>query len=173
MQPGTPTYPEKAVHPAAKIGNFWQEEMDRNANASNITFRSDQLFYSPHMPLQDTYRKEIRDDVRGEISDQAVRKILGGEWEEVDLEDPRLYLKMTDVSGDDTYEATIRPTDFEETSAEGAAYRAHPEGVLLLDRVPRGMDMDSDYFFTIKGGRGYHQSAYGKSLDDREEFTVF
>lgn len=170
-----PTYPQLSNSPLANIGNFWSEEIGRSANPNNISARSNQLFYSPHLPLEGNYQREIREDIRGEISDQAVQKLLGEEWDDIGLEDPRLFLELREVTASDAdvYTATVRTTDLEDTSAMGTAYDLHPEGYLLLDRVPRDMDTESDYFFTVTGGRGYEKSSPGKSLSDREEFSVF
>jgi hypothetical protein len=176
MEGREPTYPQLANNPMSKVGNFWTEEMGRSAHPDNIEQRQNQLFYAPHLPLDGDYQEELREDIRGEISDRAIRKILGDEWHDLGLDDPRLFLELREVtaSDPDTYTATMRATDLDETSARGIAYEAHPEGYLLLDRIPRDMDTDSDFYFTVTGGRGYQrQNSPGKSLSDREEFTVF
>lgn len=149
--------------------------MDRTANPGNIVDLGNRLFFSPHLPLEMSYQRELRPDVKGEISSAAVRKILGGQVEQTGLEKPRIQARLTEVSADpEAYDAELRVTDGNDTNAVGEALDFHSEGYLLFDRVPRDMDLSSEYEFNVTGVRGYESSdSPGVCVGDKAEYDIF
>jgi len=175
MSVNDPTFPQESNSVRRRLGNFWGEQMGRAANSENIIDLGNRLFFSPHLPLEMSYQRELRPDVKGEISSAAVRKILGGQVEQTGLEKPRIQARLTEVSADpDAYDAELRVTDADATNAVGEALDFHSEGYLLFDKVPREMDLGSEYEFNVTGVRGYEPSSSpGVGIGDKEEYDIF
>lgn len=175
MSVNDPTYPQESNSVRRRLGNFWTDQIGRTANPDNIVDLGNRLFFSPHLPLEMSYQRELRPDVKGEISSAAVRKILGDQIEQTGLEKPRVQARLTEVSAEpEAYDAELRVTDGDDTNAVGEALDFHSEGYLLFDRVPRDMDLSSDYEFNVTGVRGYEPSGGpGVGVGDKEEYDIF